>query len=93
MISTKKQIEERIHSYIIFEKDLKEALLKNMVPISIVYKNDFRLQDDFLKPYLSNYPEIEIVIETKQVAVSYTHLDVYKRQSMNRLILKIIKKF
>ena len=67
MISTKKQIEERIHSYIIFEKDLKEALLKNMVPISIVYKNDFRLQDDFLKPYLSNYPEIEIVIETKQV--------------------------
>ena len=68
MISTKKQIEERIHSYIIFEKDLKEALLKNMVPISIVYKNDFRLQDDFLKPYLSNYPEIEIV------TVSYTHL-------------------
>ena len=67
MISTKKQIEERIHSYIIFEKDLKEALLENMVPISIVYKNDFRLQDDFLKPYLSNHPEIEIVIETKQV--------------------------
>ena len=60
------EIEKRIKPFIIFEKDLKESLLKHMVPISIQYKGHFLLKDDFLKPYLSEHPKVNIIVETKQ---------------------------
>jgi len=66
MKNVKTEIEKRIGKYIIFEKNLKEALIKHMVPISLEYQNDFRLNDDFLKPYLSDCPQIRIIVETKQ---------------------------
>lgn len=66
MQTVKKEIEEKIGQYIIFEKDLKDALLKIMVPISIDYKSDFHLKDDFLKSFLSSTPQIKIVLESRQ---------------------------
>ncbi len=65
MKDVKTEIEKRIGQYIIQAHDLKVALLKKMVPISIEYRNDFHFKDDFLKPYFSNRPDIQIVIETK----------------------------
>ncbi len=65
MQDTKKCIEERIKPYIVKE-NLKEALIENMLPISLEYIGDFRLQDDFLQPFISNEPQIHItVISTK----------------------------
>lgn len=66
MANIKHEIELRIGKYIIFEKDLKAALIKNLVPISLTYKGEFHLKDDFLKPYISTHPEIEIVVETRE---------------------------
>lgn len=66
MVDIKKEIEKRIGQYIIFEKDLKEALVKKMVPISLTYQNDFQLQDEFLQPFLSDQPEIQIVVEIRK---------------------------
>ncbi|MEG0367731.1 MAG: molybdopterin-binding protein [Coprobacillus sp.] len=66
MESVKVDIEKRIGSYIIDEKDLKQALLKQIVAISIEYKGDFRIKDDFLRPYISLQPQIVIVIETRR---------------------------
>ncbi|MEG0277011.1 MAG: molybdopterin-binding protein [Coprobacillus sp.] len=66
MATLKTQIETRIDQYIVKEKDLKEALLKIMVPISIEYKNDFYIKDDFLKPYFSTSPQLKIIVETRQ---------------------------
>lgn len=66
MTQLKNQIESRIKHYLIKEDNLKEALLKIMVPISIEYKNDFYIKDTFLKPYISTSPTIQIVISTKQ---------------------------
>lgn len=37
-----------------------------MVPISIDYKSDFHLKDDFLKSFLSSTPQIKIVLESRQ---------------------------
>lgn len=65
MEKIKHEIELRIGKYIIFEKDLKEALIKNLIPISLTYNGEFRLKDDFLKPYISDQPQIKIVIETR----------------------------
>lgn len=65
MEKIKREIELRIGKYIIFEKDLKEALIKNLIPISLTYNGEFRLKDDFLKPYISDQPQIKIVIETR----------------------------
>lgn len=65
MTNIKREVKLRIEKYIIFEKDMKEALLHHMVPISIEYQGDFVLQDDFLKPYISDQPQIKIVIETR----------------------------
>lgn len=59
-------IEERLNSFIIKEKNLKEALLKSMVPISIEYLGDFHIEDDFLKPYFSSSPQVRIVVETRK---------------------------
>lgn len=66
MALLKKQIEDRINQYIIKEKDLKEALLKIMVPISIEYKSDFYIKDEFLKPYFSTLPDVKITISSRQ---------------------------
>ena len=66
MQNVKIEIEKRIGQYILSDKNLKDALLKHMVPISIEYKNDFCLQDDFLRPFLSDTPKIKIMIETRQ---------------------------
>lgn len=65
MEKIKREIELRIGKYIIFERDLKEALIKNLIPISLTYNGEFRLKDDFLKPYISDQPQIKIVIETR----------------------------
>ena len=62
----KEDIEEKIGQYIIHENNLKDALMKKMVPISIDYRGDFHLKDDFLKPFFSQQPKIQIVIETRQ---------------------------
>lgn len=48
MIKAKKEIEARILPFIIKEKDLKEALMKIMIPYRIEYDGDFRLRYDFL---------------------------------------------
>ncbi|MCD7948768.1 MAG: damage-inducible protein CinA [Erysipelotrichaceae bacterium] len=61
MQDTKTRIEERIDSYIVKE-NLKETLIENMVPISLEYIGDFRLQDDFLQPFISNEPQIHITV-------------------------------
>ncbi len=61
MISTKQAIEEIISPYII-HGNIKESLINNMVPISLDYIGDFRLQDDFLQPFISDEPQIHITI-------------------------------
>jgi len=48
MKETKNEIEKRILPFIIQEKNLKEALMKIMVPYRIEYNGHFRLKDDFL---------------------------------------------
>ncbi len=60
------EIEKRIGEYILKENDMKETLLQHMVPISLDYRNDFRLKDDFLKKYLSQDPVIKIVVEIRK---------------------------
>ncbi len=66
MGDVKDKVEERIGQYIIHEKDLKEALIKNMVPINIEYLSDFHLKDDFLKPFLSKQPQLCIRVDIRQ---------------------------
>lgn len=66
MLPIQKEIESRIHDYIVDEKNLKKVLLQHMVPISLEYDGDFRLRDEFLKPYLSSQPQIAIKITTRQ---------------------------
>lgn len=63
MTDIKLEIERRLDQYIVKENNLKEALLKIMVPISLTYKSDFRLNDDFLIPYMSDNPKIVIEID------------------------------
>lgn len=65
MEDTKKEIQKRIGQYIVYEKDLKDALIKKMIPLSIKYKGTFRLKDDFLRPFFSKNPQIKVVVETK----------------------------
>ena len=63
---TKTEIKRRIGQYIIAEKNLKEALLKKLLPLSIEYKGAFQLKDEFLKPFFSTQPCLKIVVETRQ---------------------------
>jgi len=65
MAYVKRKIEERIAQYIV-NGDLKSELIKNLPSLSIEYRGDFRLQDDFLKPYISDHPQIHIIVETKK---------------------------
>lgn len=82
MEETKREIERRIGEFIIYEKNLKEALIKKMVPISIEYKGDFRLKDEFLKPFFSIQPQVKVVVETHNEklgeVVSFKFNDDYK---------------
>lgn len=77
------EIEKRIGAYILKEKDLKEALLKDMVPISIDYLGNFKIKDDFLKPYFSLSPQIRIIVETRtedlgEVVIFHFNDDIIK---------------
>ncbi|MCD7892388.1 MAG: damage-inducible protein CinA [Erysipelotrichaceae bacterium] len=63
MLATKNAIEKRIEPYII-KGNIKESLIKNMVPISLQYIGDFRLHDDFLQPFISNQSQIHITIQS-----------------------------
>ncbi len=62
----KQEIFKRIKEYIIVENDLKQVLLNNMVPLSLKYLSDFKLSDDFLIPYISQNPLINIVIDKRE---------------------------
>lgn len=66
MKSVKHDIEKRIGSYILKEKDIKDALLKIMVPCHLEYRSDFYLQDDFLKPFESSSPILFITIDKRE---------------------------
>lgn len=66
MQTTKQEIEKRLEPYILHEKDLKEALIKNLVPLSIEYLDDFQMNDDFLKPFFSTHPSIHIQVKIRQ---------------------------
>lgn len=64
---TKKEIEERISSYIIKEKNIKEALMNIMVPYKIKYDGSFRLDHFFLDGlFKEEDAKLEMEIITKQ---------------------------
>ena len=44
-------------SYIIHEKNLKEAILKEKPSLWICYENDFRFQDEWLSPFIQKEGE------------------------------------
>ena len=67
MADVKHQIEERLSAYILHEKNLKDALLKVMVPITLEYHGDFHFHDDWLKPFIKESAEVHIVVKTKKV--------------------------
>lgn len=48
MKNVKVEIEKRIGTYIIKENNLKEALMKIMIPYHLYYNGSFRLKDNFL---------------------------------------------
>lgn len=65
MEETKKEIKNIISPYLIHEKNLKEALMKIMVPYSIEYDGDFRLKDNFLEgQFLSDKGELKLYLKT-----------------------------
>ena len=67
MKDIKGEIEKRISSYIIEEKDLKAALMKIMIPYKIIYDGEFRLKDSFLDgKFKDENAKFVIKITTKQ---------------------------
>lgn len=66
MKPVKYEIEKRIGNYILWDDNIKDALLKIMVPCHVVYQSDFYLQNDFLKPFESASPLLHITIDKRQ---------------------------
>ncbi len=65
MSDTKAEIEALISPYIIKDKNIKDALMKIMVPYQIKYDGCFKLRDDFLDgQFLSDDPEFILNIKT-----------------------------
>ena len=60
------EIEKRLVSYIIHEKNLKEAILKEKPSLWICYENDFRFQDEWLSPFIQKEGDIHIVVKIRQ---------------------------
>lgn len=60
------EIEKRLASYIIHEKNLKEAILKEKPSLWICYENDFRFQDEWLSPFIQKEGDIHIVVKIRQ---------------------------
>lgn len=63
-----KEIEKRIGQYIIFQKDLKTALIDQLrsVSLAIEYRGSFHFQDEWLRPYFSTQPQIRIIVDVRQ---------------------------
>lgn len=66
MAPIQKDIEKRLDQYIVRHSNLKEALLNTHVTLSIEYIGDFHFNDEFLKPLLSNEPQVKIVVDTRK---------------------------
>lgn len=73
MIEIKVIIEERLGEYIIYEKDVKEALYTIMPPYCIHYHSEFRLRKDFLLGCNASYQRgVTIDIDTKDHPLGQT---------------------
>lgn len=60
----KKEIEQRLDSYIVDISHIKETLLKMNVSLSVEYKGDFHFKDELFQPFLKNQSQVHIIVET-----------------------------
>lgn len=66
MKEMKKQVENIIGEYVLENGNIKDALMKIMVPYNVEYNCDFRLNDDFLDgKFKSNDPQIIIHMDSE----------------------------
>lgn len=86
----KDEIEKRVKDYMIEEKNIKEALMKIMIPYRIVYNGSFRLKDDFLdNQFKDDYASFVITITTISEEIGERLLvDFNHQQTLNIPLLK-----
>ena len=74
--------------YLLFEMCIRDSHMAVHEPFNVIYQTAEDGLGDTIKPRLmeaeADLDRILVIDESKQGPVSYTHLDVYKRQFLNR---------